>query len=574
MPLLAGWKCNLPASFSRRAALQHIRSFYLDILGGLQRTTGVVMKSINATHARITAVDRLDASCRSSLKFAGRRARIKLTRQISLLTGFLAIAATANAQFCPQNFDGVTAPALPAGWTASNLAGAVSPWVTSSTSPDTSPNKSFALDVPSIADNVLVSPATPVTAANSSFYFRHSYATESTFDGGVLEISIDGGVFTDLVVAGGSFSVGGYNSTISSSFSSPIAGRMAWSGNSGGFITSGVILPAAALGHAVAVRWRATSDNSVAATGWSVDSILCGAAPLPPAPPPSPWTFSAAYPIEIAGQAMITIGNASYSFGGITTNGVTTAQAYGFNGTSWTPIASLPIARGHAAVASDGQYAYIFGGANTAGTVFTDAYRYNPATNTYTSIAATPTGRWNSAAAYLDGKIYKIGGSTATSGGSPTNAVEVYNVAGDNWSTIAPFPVTTTFALAFVRDQFIFVASGASDSKAFRYDPLNNGWVDVAFADLPQARSGAVIANLQSNAVLAGGSGTSALEWNSGTNTWAALPDMLLPRTRLGGAVLNGVFFAVGGLSIPGSAYSSENQKFDRVFYSGFELYP
>ena len=530
------------------------------------------MKSIYAIRARITAAAGLDPARKCNWKFIRRRTRINLTRRIALVTGLLVIACTANAQFCPQNFDGVAAPALPAGWTAAVLTGTVSPWVTSTTVPDTSPNTTFAADVSGVTDNTLISPATPVTAANFQFYFRHSYITESTFDGGVLEISIDGGVFTDLVVAGGVFSVGGYNATISSSFMSPIAGRMAWSGNSGGFITTGVTLPAAALGHAVAVRWRATSDTSVGSTGWSVDSIVCGAAPPPPSPPPSPWILSAAYPIQIAGQAMTTIGNAFYSFGGLTTDNVTTAQAYRFNGTTWTAIASLPIARGYAAAAADGQYAYLLGGANTAGTVFTEAYRYNPGTNTYTSIAATPTARWNSAVAYLNGKIYKIGGSTATSGGSPTNAVEVYNVAGDNWSTVAPFPVTTTFALAFTRGQFIYVASGAADAKGFRYDPVTNVWDDAAFADLPQARAGAVIANFQSDAILAGASGASALRWNAATNTWTGLPDMLLPRTRLGGAVLNGVFFAVGGWPIPGSTYTSENQKFDRVFYSGFEL--
>ena len=44
------------------------------------------------------------------------------------------------------------------------------------------------------------------------------------------------GAFTDITDAavGGSFVTGGYNATISTAFMSPIAGRMAWSGNSGG----------------------------------------------------------------------------------------------------------------------------------------------------------------------------------------------------------------------------------------------------------------------------------------------------------------------------------------------------
>jgi len=47
------------------------------------------------------------------------------------------------------------------------------------------------------------------------------------FDGMVLEISVNGGPFQDILAAGGSFVTGGYNRTISPSFNSPIAGRQA-----------------------------------------------------------------------------------------------------------------------------------------------------------------------------------------------------------------------------------------------------------------------------------------------------------------------------------------------------------
>ena len=64
--------------------------------------------------------------------------------------------------------------------------------------------------------------------------FRHSYDLENGKDGGVLEISINGGPFIDFVAAGGG---GLYNGTISSGSFSPIAGRAAWTGDSGGYVT-------------------------------------------------------------------------------------------------------------------------------------------------------------------------------------------------------------------------------------------------------------------------------------------------------------------------------------------------
>ena len=173
---------------------------------------------------------------------------------------------------CGENFDGVTAPALPAGWTTS-ASGVEVPWVTSTNAPDTAPNEAFAPDPNNIGNTELFSPAYAISAGGGSFSFRNNYNTESTFDGMVLEISIDGGAYADILAAGGSFVTGGYNATISTAFMSPIAGRMAWSGNSGGYITSTVMLPAAANGHMINLKWRMASDNSVAAIGVMVDTI-------------------------------------------------------------------------------------------------------------------------------------------------------------------------------------------------------------------------------------------------------------------------------------------------------------
>jgi hypothetical protein len=99
----------------------------------------------------------------------------------------------------------------------------------------------------------------------------------TAFDGGVLEISIDGGAFSDVIDAGGNFTTGGYNKVISSQFDNPLAGRSAWSGNSGSFIRTALDLPAAALGHDVQLKWRCGSDGSTGAGGWYVDDVAVGA---------------------------------------------------------------------------------------------------------------------------------------------------------------------------------------------------------------------------------------------------------------------------------------------------------
>jgi photosystem II stability/assembly factor-like uncharacterized protein len=171
-----------------------------------------------------------------------------------------------------ENFDSVVPPAFPAGWVVS-WTGAGSPWGTTSSLSDSAPNSAFAPDPGDISDNNLTSPVLAINTASARLAFRHYYDTEPTYDGGVLEISIGGSAFSDILSAGGSFVDNGYNGLISSSYSNPLAGRSAWSGNSGGFVTTTASLPAAAAGQSVQLRWRLGSDNSVSASGWYVDTI-------------------------------------------------------------------------------------------------------------------------------------------------------------------------------------------------------------------------------------------------------------------------------------------------------------
>jgi subtilisin-like proprotein convertase family protein len=175
-----------------------------------------------------------------------------------------------------ESFDSVTAPALPFGWTAA-LTGTGTAWQTSATTPDTAPNAAFAANPGVVTDNRLTSPSVllPPGSYVPRLSFRHSYITENGFDGGVLELSVNGGAFTDILTGGGSFTTGGYNGTLSTdlSYQNPLVGRAAWTGNSGGYVTTTVNLPASAAGSSVQLRWRLGSDNLVAATGWRVDGI-------------------------------------------------------------------------------------------------------------------------------------------------------------------------------------------------------------------------------------------------------------------------------------------------------------
>ena len=85
-----------------------------------------------------------------------------------------------------------------------------------------------------IKDDRLISPPLNLTAA-STLSFWHKFAFEDGFDGGLLEVSVDGGAWTEIAPA--AFTSGGYNGVIDSGFASPIAGRNAWTGTSSSFPT-------------------------------------------------------------------------------------------------------------------------------------------------------------------------------------------------------------------------------------------------------------------------------------------------------------------------------------------------
>jgi len=140
---------------------------------------------------------------------------------------------------------------------------------------DTLPNAAFVDDPATISDEQLLSPniASVCDAGAVQVSFRNNFNLQDGFDGGVLEVSYDDGLtFQDVLAVGGTFVVGGYNGTINTCCGNPLAGRQAWTGNSGGFIDTTVSLPGGCV-HLIILRWRMGSDSSVSGEGWRIDNV-------------------------------------------------------------------------------------------------------------------------------------------------------------------------------------------------------------------------------------------------------------------------------------------------------------
>jgi hypothetical protein len=184
---------------------------------------------------------------------------------------------------CIENFDGVPAPALPAGWAAKNAAGSPPLWVTSPTLPDTAPNSAVVKAPAVISDKRLYTRPIVIGAGPAQLSFRNNYdfqydppPAEVFWDGGVLEVSINGGPFLDIInpSIGGSFVSGGYNGVINDSANNPLATRQAWGANTAGlYINTVVNLGLNVIGQTIVLRFRMGTDQAGAAPGWRIDTF-------------------------------------------------------------------------------------------------------------------------------------------------------------------------------------------------------------------------------------------------------------------------------------------------------------
>jgi hypothetical protein len=164
---------------------------------------------------------------------------------------------------------------MPPGWSG----GA---WVTSTVTPDSPPNCAFVPDQAGISDEVMSSPLILISSAAAQIIFRNNFNTEHDpppaevfWDGYVLDVSINGGAFMDVTdpAVGGTFVSGGYTGEIDGTAGNPLAGRMAWSGDSGGYINTVINLGAGLIGQTIRLHFRMGTDEAVGAPGVRIDNF-------------------------------------------------------------------------------------------------------------------------------------------------------------------------------------------------------------------------------------------------------------------------------------------------------------
>ena len=265
------------------------------------------------------------------------------------------------------------------------------------------------------------------------------------------------------------------------------------------------------------------------------------------------WSAVASLPTPVTNATAFSIGGLVYVAGGLDAAGspVSYTQVYDPATNSWSLTAAYPSAVSGLASASNGVKGFAFGGTGASGSTSTLDILY-PSLNCWTgqascspTAASLPQTVTASAAAYLDGLVYSVGGT-----GGPQAAA--YNVTANCWSgqvTCPPMSLPSTAAawLAASADGGLLysfggtVAGGSPTSLMQVYDPATNLWANgpslgVATTGLASAEAGGQI--YAAGGRTAGGY-TNALEtFNPLLNVWTSAPPMPTARAGLAMAVV------------------------------------
>lgn len=168
-----------------------------------------------------------------------------------------------------------------AGWTTG---GTGSTWALSTSNPHSGSQHWHADNVGSETDQQLTSPPiylhpdySPYTLQFWNFQEMEARSGGGCWDGGLLEVSIDGGN-NWTQVPNGDLATDPYDGAIQNGFDNPLAGMDAWCGNVQPYLNSVVDINQHT-GETIQLRFRMGTDRTVAEPGWDIDDVAvmgCG----------------------------------------------------------------------------------------------------------------------------------------------------------------------------------------------------------------------------------------------------------------------------------------------------------
>lgn len=203
----------------------------------------------------------------------------------------------------------------------------------------------------------------------------------------------------------------------------------------------------------------------------------------------------------------------------------------------------------HPAVVLNGDLVVVGGLVEAAGAfgVTATVESYDPTADSWSGMPDLPQARHHGMAAVVSGRLFVIGGFSA-SGFDPTE--DVWELVGGTWVERSPLPRPLGAAAAAALDGTVYVVGGAPEGGLLAYDPGLDSWEELNPPAVSREHVAAVAFEGEIWAVAgrAGGEIHDTTEiYDPDTDTWRMGPGLGEARSGFGAAVVGGSMVVAGG---------------------------
>jgi hypothetical protein len=276
--------------------------------------------------------------------------------------------------------------------------------------------------------NYLTSPDITVgavgdVAGSARLSFTHNVQTELGFDGGTVEISVNGGAFGIVPASAYVFNPPSVLATAGAGSTNPQAGKAGFTGTDGGKVSSqwgtsiiNLNAAGAALGDTIKVRFGISRDGCGGVKGWWVDNVkvtTCRTLATPTVaaahqPEPSTYGSASAVGVTVSGGSGTPTGSVTVK------EGATTLGTAALDGTGKATVA-LPVTL----PAGSHSLSVVYSGDGTYDT------KTQAVTATVNKAASTTTA--SAPKKVKAKKPFDVTATVTAAGGAPTGTVQVYD---------------------------------------------------------------------------------------------------------------------------------------------------
>ncbi|MBN1900902.1 choice-of-anchor J domain-containing protein [Candidatus Sumerlaeota bacterium] len=194
--------------------------------------------------------------------------------------------------------------------------------------------------------------------------------------------------------------------------------------------------------------------------------------------------------------------------------------------------------------------------------------------DSWETMTPMPSARvFNAVIADTNGYVYVIGGTSDSSGSTPTNSNFRYDTETDAWDTMEPAPASMDMIDGVVINNKIYIPGDGSAATTYVYDIKTDTWSSIAanngYTAREQYQVVAIGVNLYVLGGITGGSSTTQV-WilDTVSETWSAGAPMQKSRTSFSAAAIDGVIYVAGGVYFPGFVPEMTAEKFDGSSWS------